>query len=142
MDELATHFSSMETIEASFVQSRYLSLLKKPLISEGLFNYSREKSICWRIFKPVPAVVELTPGSVRVTDVSSDNELGGANPAVKHFSKLFFAVFSGDFALLESDFYIDWSLEEDHWIVLLKPKGKVGCCHCRAVHHQRPFEGI
>lgn len=122
LDALASHFSKMETIEASFVQSRYLSLLKKPLISEGLFNYSRGKNICWRISTPVPAVVELTPSNVRIADNASDNKMGAINPAVKHFTNLFFAVFSGDFELLDSDFDMVWGLTEDHWSVTLSPK--------------------
>ena len=121
LDDLAKQLSNTEILFSPFKQSRHLSILSRPLISHGTFLYQRDRHICWRVEKPVPAVIELTADSVSVSDATGVKSFDQSNPVLNHLSTLFFAIFSGDFEQLQSQFIIEWAKSKDEWIVALLP---------------------
>lgn len=48
-----------ETVRGNFVQSRQLKVLKKPLISQGLFIFDKEQGLIWQQIKPFESLLIL-----------------------------------------------------------------------------------
>lgn len=48
-----------ETVRGHFVQSRQLKVLKKPLISQGLFIFDKEQGLIWQQIKPFESLLIL-----------------------------------------------------------------------------------
>lgn len=48
-----------ETVRGQFVQSRQLKVLKKPLISQGLFIFDKEQGLIWQQIKPFESLLIL-----------------------------------------------------------------------------------
>ncbi|MCG8667969.1 MAG: outer membrane lipoprotein carrier protein LolA [Pseudomonadales bacterium] len=124
LEGLAQQLSGITLLSSPFKQYRYLSILSKPLVSEGGFQYRKDHNICWQVEKPVPAIVELTAESVRMSDASGVQSFDNSNPVLSHLSTLFFAIFSGQFKQLESQFAIEWTNSDSGWVASLVPMEK------------------
>ena len=56
-EKLRTESAKIKTLQADFVQKKFMKILSKPLISEGCFVYAAPNSIRWEYFKPLKSIV-------------------------------------------------------------------------------------
>ena len=122
---LSAQLSQTQFLSSHFIQTRKLKLLPKPLVSSGDMRYLKNTGICWQLTKPIPASIYLGQDQVVVKDKVSEQRLGPSNPVLGLFSQLFFAVFSGDFSQLESEFKITWQSDYQGWSIQLSPTGEL-----------------
>ena len=54
----------LQSIQASFTQTKHMELLAKPLVSTGRFFYRQPGSLRWEYFSPVSSVLMLHNGSL------------------------------------------------------------------------------
>ena len=121
--ELSARLSETQFLTSSFRQTRKLRLLPKPLTSRGDMTYVKSLGICWQLEKPVAASIFLGENQIVLKDKATEQRIENANPVLALFSQLFFAVFSGDFSVLENEFSITWESNDQGWIVTLLPIG-------------------
>jgi len=56
-EQLRRNSSDIKTVQARFVQKKFMKILAKPLISEGRFFYASPDSLRWEYLKPLRSVV-------------------------------------------------------------------------------------
>jgi outer membrane lipoprotein carrier protein len=54
--------ATIQTIEASFVQTRTLRILKQPLVSRGLIAFRRPNDLRWEYLSPLPTLLVVRAG--------------------------------------------------------------------------------
>jgi outer membrane lipoprotein-sorting protein len=57
--------AQVQTLEATFVQTRTLKILKKPLISRGLLAYRRPNDLRWEYQSPLPTLLVVRAGNAQ-----------------------------------------------------------------------------
>ena len=57
--------ATIKTIETSFVQTRTLKILKKPLVSRGVMAYRRPNDLRWEYQSPLQTLLVVHGGNVR-----------------------------------------------------------------------------
>ncbi len=55
-DHLRTESTKIKTLQAEFVQKKFMKILSKPLISEGCFFYVAPDSFRWEYYKPLKSI--------------------------------------------------------------------------------------
>ena len=64
-DNLRKAASTIKTIETSFVQTKTLRILKRPLVSRGVMAYRRPSDLRWEYQSPLQTVLVVHGGNVR-----------------------------------------------------------------------------
>ena len=57
LDSIRKAAATVRTLEASFVQTRTLKILKKPLLSRGIIAYRRPNDLRWEYQSPLATVM-------------------------------------------------------------------------------------
>ena len=81
-EQLRRESANIQTIQARFVQKKFMKILVKPLISEGRFYYVAPDSFRWEYLKPLRSVVIADRGDTRRFTASGgkmiEDQSGGA----------------------------------------------------------------
>jgi len=81
-EQLRKDSADIQTIQASFVQKKFMKILTKPLVSEGRFYYVTPDSFRWEYLKPLRSVVIVHKGETRRYTASGgkmiEDKSGGA----------------------------------------------------------------
>jgi outer membrane lipoprotein-sorting protein len=81
-DQLRKDSANIQTIQARFIQKKFMKILAKPLISEGRFYYVAPDSFRWEYLKPLRSVVIAYKGDTRRYILSggkmTEDKTGGA----------------------------------------------------------------
>jgi len=64
-EQLRKDSANIKTIQARFIQKKFMKILTKPLISEGRFYYVAPDSFRWEYLKPLRSVVIAYKGDTR-----------------------------------------------------------------------------
>ena len=56
-EKLRQDSAKIKTLQADFVQKKFMKILSKPLVSEGCFYYVIPDSFRWEYFKPLKSIV-------------------------------------------------------------------------------------
>lgn len=56
-EKLRRESAKIKTLQADFIQKKFMKILSKPLISEGSLYYAAPDSFRWEYFKPLKSVV-------------------------------------------------------------------------------------
>jgi outer membrane lipoprotein-sorting protein len=64
-EQLRKDAAKIKTIQARFVQKKFMKILSKPLISQGLFYYVAPDSFRWEYLKPLKSVVIVHKGDTK-----------------------------------------------------------------------------
>ncbi|HDQ03095.1 MAG TPA: outer membrane lipoprotein carrier protein LolA [Deltaproteobacteria bacterium] len=57
LEKLKKDAAQIQSIQASFIQSKHMKILAKPLLSEGVFYYQAPDSFRWEYLKPLKSIV-------------------------------------------------------------------------------------
>ena len=81
-EQLRKDSANIKTIQARFVQKKFMKILARPLISEGRFYYVAPDSFRWEYLKPLRSVVIASSGDTRRYTLSGgkmiEDKSGGA----------------------------------------------------------------
>jgi hypothetical protein len=107
-----------------FDQTKQLSGMKKPLLSNGRFCVVNGKGVLWRTLQPFPSTLRLTrdeivqfQGERVATRLDAKQE-----PTVRMINSVLFSLLSGDLSQLQSLFEVDGSADAKNWRVALKAR--------------------
>ena len=64
-DSIRRAAAGIKTIEASFVQTRTLKILSRPLVSRGIMAYRRPNDLHWEYRSPLQTLLVVRAGNVR-----------------------------------------------------------------------------
>lgn len=64
-EQLRKDSAKMKTLRAGFVQKKFMKILSRPLVSEGLFYYAAPDSVRWEYLKPLKSVVITNKNSTK-----------------------------------------------------------------------------
>jgi Outer membrane lipoprotein carrier protein LolA-like len=107
-----------------FDQSKQLTGLKKPMMSNGRFCVVADKGVLWRTVRPFPNTVRLTRDEIvhlqggRVTRRLDAKQ----EPAVRMINGVLFALLAGDLEPIENLFEVDGRIHDTKWSVTLKAR--------------------
>ncbi|MFL9923323.1 outer membrane lipoprotein carrier protein LolA [Herbaspirillum lusitanum] len=107
-----------------FDQSKQLTGIKKPLLSNGRFCVLRDKGVLWQTLQPFPntlritrdAIVQMQNGRVAMK-LDAQQE-----PVVKMINSVMFSLLSGDLSQLDKLFELDGEIKNGNWHVALKAR--------------------
>lgn len=124
LSPLLARLDQTRVIQASYVQTKTLQALKRPLVTHGKLVFVRDRGVLWRIDKPYRASYLL--GTDSVTEIAADGrrKLRGVNevPALAQIGKVFQAIFQGDIQALSNYFEVSRQGDDAHWRLELAPK--------------------
>jgi outer membrane lipoprotein-sorting protein len=123
LDRLMTLLSQRQHGVADFTETKYLSLLKKPLESSGVLIYDAPDHLEQRTTLPRPQAMVLDHGVVTMQTGKRQRVLRLADyPQLAPLIDSIRATLAGDRAALERVFEISFSGTLDHWQLRLQPR--------------------
>lgn len=101
--------------QGNFLQTKYLHDMPFPLKSEGHFTFNDSQGLKWHIETPVKSQLHIDrAGIVQMSDGQTVAQLDQTqHPVVTTVTQVFFALFAGDWSLLNEHFSIQPSDNED-----------------------------
>jgi outer membrane lipoprotein-sorting protein len=64
-DGIQSGAGSVTSVQADFIQKKYLPILEKPLLSTGVFYYQAPRSLRWEYRDPIRSILLMHEGRVR-----------------------------------------------------------------------------
>lgn len=108
-NELFARMATLSGLEASFVETKKVALLKVPLRSEGALFYMRPGYLLRQVTQPKPSQVLITPERLELKDGQGTRIMDlRARPDVKLFVEAFIKVLAGDQVALSKVFDIQF----------------------------------
>jgi len=107
----------LQKLSGRFIQTKTLTQLKTPLISQGNFTYLGAEGLHWVIEQPVQNHLHLTSrGSWRVDELGKKDRIKGFSQS---FHKTLLEMFNIDYQKLQADFELTFNeLENSHQLIL------------------------
>lgn len=131
--ELLAKLSTLSGLEATFVETKQLALLRMPLRSEGTLYYMRPGHLLREVNHPKSSRVLITPDRLELRDEQGVRTMDlRSRPDVKLFVEAFIKVLAGDHAALVKVFDIQFAPaalasgqapapETSGWVLTLTP---------------------
>ncbi|MCL1042663.1 outer membrane lipoprotein carrier protein LolA [Shewanella marisflavi] len=128
LSALAERLGGGDAAKGEFSQSRYLKVLKKPLVSQGEFLFQDKLGIAWLQTAPFYSGLILTQNTLVQIDADGNKQVSHAdeNPQAgamaQMMPKLMSALLSGDLVPLETQFTPHLIQQAGSWQLGLEPK--------------------
>ena len=107
-----------------FDQTKQLTGMKKPLVSNGRFCVVAGKGVLWRTLQPFPNTLRLTRDEI--VNFQGDRVAmrldAKQEPTVRMINSVLFSLLGGDLAQLDTLFEVEGSAEASAWHVALKAR--------------------
>ncbi|TOY94033.1 outer membrane lipoprotein carrier protein LolA [Vibrio fluvialis] len=125
LPSLQTQLQRFEIVRGDFTQSRKIEMFAEPLSSQGTFLLDKAHGLLWQQSTPFPVNLVLTQDKLRQMFAGQTPQTITAkeNPMAFYFSHIFLSVFHGDTEQLQSEFDLDFSVQDTQWTLVLTPKG-------------------
>ena len=121
LQQLGAAQTDLRTLNARFVQTKYVSLLNEPLISSGRFRFKRPDKVRLDIDMPQPATVLIDGRKVSLPGVDAADMQGmAATPMTAMFTELG-ALLGGQLDQAPAHFAIEARARDDQIVVTLTP---------------------
>lgn len=114
---------SNNTIKADFIEQRFMSALKEPQTSYGIFYYKKENKLRWEKTKPTNYVFISENNKVRVKENNHEKDVSSYNQVVGRIKDLMLTLVNGDFSN-GKQFDPQYFQTKSEYIVKLKPRNK------------------
>jgi hypothetical protein len=100
-----------------FQQEKHLKILRKPLLSTGIFIYHQSKGVIWKTVTPIPSLLLINESKL----LTGQGEQ--AVPAA--FGNVFKALLGGELNRLAEGFDMTGTEQKTSWQLQLKPKDEL-----------------
>ncbi|HNB11696.1 MAG TPA: outer membrane lipoprotein carrier protein LolA [Bacteroidia bacterium] len=114
---------SNNSIKADFTEQRFMSALKEPQTSYGIFYYKKENKLRWEKTKPSSYVFISENNKVRVKENNHEKDVSTYNQVVGRIKDLMLTLVNGDFSN-GKQFDPQYFQTKTEYIVKLKPRNK------------------
>lgn len=122
--QIQSMLAKPSTLCGRFDQTKQLSGMKKPLLSNGRFCVVSGKGVVWRTLAPFPSALRLTRDEI--VNYSGDHVAmrldAKQEPTVRMINSVLFSLLAGDFGQLDTLFVVDGKVSANSWHVALTAK--------------------
>lgn len=124
LDEVSKKLAANVNLHADFVQTRQMTVLKKPLQLGGRMAFSRADGVLWQISKPYPLGYVMTARGVSELLPSGSRRERAARgiPGIGSVEGLFRGLLAADKAVLQQHFVVVAQGTSASWTLQLTPK--------------------
>jgi len=120
--QMFTAISQKSTVRVTFVQTKVMKALKKPLVAEGSLVFVKSKGLIWNQRVPYPEMTIIkSDGTIRYRN-DSGREVIQKNGGADQINTMMNALFAGNMGELKKQFEIYFIGEKDQWNLGLLPK--------------------
>ena len=110
----------VNSIQAAFTEEKFLSVLKQPENSSGLFYYKKNDKMRWEQKTPVKYVILINGDRLRVQEAGKEKNVGQAGRMAAQIKELMIGLVNGDFQ--QNKAFSQNCLENaDQYMVVLTP---------------------
>lgn len=104
-----------------FDQTKQLTGITKPLISNGRFCVVANKGVLWQTLQPFPNTLRLTRDAIiQIQDNHTLMRMDAQQePVVRMINSVLFSLLAGDLSQLDKVFTLNGSVQNNHWNVTL-----------------------
>jgi len=97
LSELRKTSSATHSIQASFKEEKYLSVLKEPEHSSGLFYYQKNDKMRWEQKKPGSYIILINGDKLRIQEGGKEKNVAQAGRMAVQIKELMIGLVNGDF---------------------------------------------
>ena len=117
--------TSIQSMSASFTQTKYLSMLSDKMVSSGKVYYSKSDKLRWEYTSPYQYLFIFNGSKVYVGNKSKKNVIDtNTNKVFKEIARIMMSTVTGTALSNTSDFSISLSDSSNQWVITLVPKKK------------------
>lgn len=117
--------TSIQSMSASFTQTKYLSMLSDKMVSSGKVYYSKSDKLRWEYTSPYQYLFIFNGSKVYVGNKSKKNVIDtNTNKVFKEIARIMMSTVTGTALSNTSDFSISLSESSNQWVISLVPKKK------------------
>lgn len=112
-----------KTIKADFTEERYMSVLKEPQKSNGIFYYKKDNMLRWEKTAPSSYIFISANNKVKVRESDKVKDVSSVNQVISRIKDLMLTLVNGNFND-SKQFEPSYFQTAQSYIVKLKPKNK------------------
>ncbi len=112
-----------KTIKADFTEERYMSVLKEPQKSNGIFYYKKDNMLRWEKTAPSSYIFISADNKVKVRESDKIKDVSSVNQVIGRIKDLMLTLVNGNFND-SKQFEPSYFQTAQSYIVKLKPKNK------------------
>lgn len=112
-----------KTIKADFTEERYMSVLKEPQKSNGIFYYKKDNMLRWEKTAPSSYIFISADNKVKVCESDKVKDVSSVNQVIGRIKDLMLTLVNGNFND-SKQFEPSYFQTAQSYIVKLKPKNK------------------
>ncbi len=112
-----------KTIKADFTEERYMSVLKEPQKSNGIFYYKKDNMLRWEKIAPSSYIFISADNKVKVRESDKVKDVSSVNQVIGRIKDLMLTLVNGNFND-SKQFEPSYFQTAQSYIVKLKPKNK------------------
>ena len=117
--------TSIQSMSASFTQTKFLSMLSDKMVSSGKVYYSKSDKLRWEYTSPYQYLFIFNGSKVYVGNKSKKNVIDtNTNKVFKEIARIMMSTVTGTALSNTSDFSISLSESSNQWVITLVPKKK------------------
>ncbi len=126
IDQLLNFQAKGDEVNGEFLQKKFLTGLKNPIVSKGEFNYTVQERLVWEVVHPFPSRLILTQNKIIQSNKGSITfEIDARKqPIARVISNIFFGVLAGDSDSFSGDFSHSIQKIQGLWTIQLIPKSE------------------
>ncbi|MCX8660015.1 outer membrane lipoprotein carrier protein LolA [Gilliamella sp. B2772] len=124
LSDIQLLFSKNQVVRADFTQDRYINGLTSPIHSTGKMIISKELGLWWQQNTPFAMTLKMNQQRMeqRIEDQTPETITAEKQPQLFQFNHLLTAIFTADKEMLENNFDITVTEQNNIWTLTLKPK--------------------
>ena len=112
------------SIITPFTQKKYVSYMKEPQHSKGIFYYQQNDKMRWEQTSPFKYVLLMNDGKIRIKEKGKEKKVLATDKMTSQVNSLMLGMINGSIFHNKKDFYFKYSSYKDHYIVVLTPKSR------------------
>lgn len=112
-----------KTIKADFTEERYMSVLKEPQKSSGIFYYKKDNMLRWEKTAPTSYIFISADNKVKVRESDKVKDVSSVNQVIGRIKDLMLTLVNGNFND-SKQFEPSYFQTAQSYIVKLKPRNK------------------
>jgi outer membrane lipoprotein-sorting protein len=118
--ELRKASQGVNSVQASFTEEKYLSVLKEPERSTGIFYYKKNDKMRWEQKQPFKYVILVNGDRLRVQEAGKEKSVGQVGRIAAQIKELMIGLVNGDFQQNKA-FTQTCAESGDQYMVVLTP---------------------
>lgn len=119
---LAREAASMQSIESSFVQEKYMEVFDRKIRSAGTFSYMRGGKVRLQYDTPVKYLIVMNGGKLKIVADGKTNVVNvGSNALMQQMQGMITACMVGDLAKLSGDYRLEYAENASQYVVKIHP---------------------